>query len=146
MSELFEKTQIVQLNDVKKKIRLVVDGLEEENLWLTNVTGQVAPNFQILYSLGVKAYINAFSNRLGQFTLTGIYIPETCEDQGGRTPPFLKFYKEVQITNKKPAKMSYDKISIKGWAVGLNLKNYSQNNIDGHEFTISFLGRVRELQ
>ena len=143
---LFDKTDVVALND-SKKIRLVIDGLESEDIWLTTISGQVSPNFQILYSLGVKAFVNAFNNRLGKFNITGIYIPDTCEGvaQGG-PPPFIQFYKQVQITQKKPAKITYDGISIKGWAIAMNLKNYSQNSIDGHEFTIEFLGRVRELE
>jgi len=142
----FENTEIAEANDTNKKVRLTVDGLETADIWLTDVSGQVTPNYQILYSLGVKAFINAFNNRLGQFTITGIYIPDMCLNSGGGTPPFIDFYKKVQITQKTPAKISYDGISIQGWAIQMNLKSYSQNNIDGHEFTIQFLGRIRELE
>jgi hypothetical protein len=142
---LFENTDVTDLNDVKR-IRLVIDGLESEDIWMTSISGQVSPNYQILYSLGAQVFINAFNNRLGQFKITGIYVPEGCqgEAQGG-TPPFIDFYKKVQITHQEPAKITYDGISIKGWAIAMTLKNYSQNNIDGHEFTIEFLGRVRGL-
>ena len=146
MPILFQETNLVPLSDANKKVRLVIDGLESEDIWFTDISGQVQPNFQILYSLGVKAFINAFSNRLGTFSITGIYVPDTCSDSGSGTPPFISFYKKVQITQKEPAKISYDGISIKGWATQMNLKSYSQNNIDGHEFTIQFLGRIRELE
>ena len=146
MPILFQDTDIVELNDTAKKVRLTVDGLETEDIWLTDVAGQVQPNYQILYSLGVRAFINAFNNRLGQFSITGIYIPDGCQETGGGTPPFIEFYKKVQITQSTPAKISYDGISIQGWATQMNLKSYSQNNIDGHEFTIQFLGRIRELE
>jgi len=142
----FENTDIAELSDTSKKIRITVDGLETADIWLTDVSGQVTPNYQILYSLGVTAFINAFNNRLGQFSITGIYIPTSCVSEGGGTPPFIDFYKQVQITQKQPAKISYDGISIQGWATQMNLKSYSQNNIDGHEFTIQFLGRIRELE
>ncbi len=142
---LFDKTDITQISD-GKKIRLTVDGLESEDIWLISIAGQVSPNYQILYSLGAKVFINAFSNRLGKFSLNGIYIPETCEGGAGGIPPFIQFYKDVQITKKKSTTITYDGVSIKGWAVSMTLRNYSKNNIDGHEFTIEFLGRIRELE
>jgi hypothetical protein len=154
MPVLFDKTNIAELS-ADKKIRLVVDGLEDEELWLLDIAGSVTPNYQILYSLGATAFVNAFNNRLGKFTISGIYIPSACEEKGGTsnssdessddTPPFIEFYKKIQITQKESATMAYNGISIIGWAVQLDIKKYSQNNIDGHAFTISFLGRIREL-
>jgi hypothetical protein len=145
MPDLFNETELVQLAD-GKNVRLVIDGLETEDIWLVSIGGEVQPNFQILYSLGVKAFINAFGNRLGNFQLSGIYINPTCSDEGGEVPPFIKFYNEVQITKKKSTTMSFNGITIQGWATRMTIKNYSKQNIDGHEFTIQFLGRIRELE
>ena len=145
MSNLFDRSAITSVSD-DKKIRLVIEGLESEDTWLTDISGDVAPNFQLLYSLGTKAYINAFNNRLGTFMLAGIYVPATCDTEGGDVPAFIKFYKQVQITQKTATKMAFNGITIEGWAVKLGIKNYNQNSIDGHAFTIQFLGRVRELE
>jgi hypothetical protein len=146
MSDLFKETEITSINDNQKK-RLTIDGFENENLWLTSIKGQLGPNFQLMYSLGVTAFVNSFNNRLATFDLSGIYIPNTCdqEDNGG-VPPFIDFYKQFNITNKVPAKIAFDGITIRGWIVKMHIGDYSKNNIDGHEFTLQFLGRLREVE
>lgn len=146
MEDLFATTEIVGVNDRQKK-RLTISGFESEDLWLTSIQGQWSPNFQLMYSLGVDVFINAFNNRLSDFTLSGIYIPETCETKGnGGVPPFIEFYKSHNINEKVPAKIAFDGITITGWIVKMMIKEYNQHNIDGHEFTIQFLGRLREIE
>jgi hypothetical protein len=144
--DLFQTTEIVGINNQQKK-RLTISGFESEDLWLTSIQGEVSPNFQLMYSLGVDVFINAFNTRMGTFMLGGIYIPETCTTKGnGGVPPFISFYKSHNINERVPAKIAFDGITIKGWIVKMMIKEYTQNNIDGHEFSIQFLGRLREIE
>ena len=144
MSEFFNETKVAGGLPGTRPQRLTISGLEGEKLWITKVNGSVSPNFQLMYSMGAKAFVNAFNDRLGKISLTGLYVPENC-DGGGGVPPFLAFYKKHNINKRTPVKFTFDKINFKGWVVDLQIGDYQQGGVDGHMFTLSFLGRIGEL-
>jgi hypothetical protein len=146
MGEIFNETEIIGISD-KRKRRLTISGFESEQLWLTDISGMLKPNYQLMYSLGARVFINAFNNKLSMFKLQGIYVPETCSSSGnGKTPEFVRFYREKNITQSSDAKIAFEGISIKGSIVSMEIANYSKQGIDGHGFTLSFLGRLREAE
>lgn len=141
---LFETTEVTEANTVQK-VRLTVDGLEGEDLWLTDIKGFVAANYQLMYSMGVQAFVNAFNHRLGKFEVTGIHISNGCGLSGSGRAPFVDFYDQVNITKRRPTRISFDGITITGWATEMHIGNYSKQGADGHMFTLKFEGRINEL-
>lgn len=145
--KIFGQTEVAGLAD-EKPVRLVVEGLAGELIFLTNIRGGVSPNFQLMYSIGAKAFINTFSQRLSMFELSGLYIPNTCETgEVDREPAFLTFYDRRNIVNSsQPIRISYNNIVITGFLVNLDIKDYNQQGIDGHAFTLKFLGKLENIR
>jgi hypothetical protein len=149
MADIFGKTAMAGIPD-SKPVRLVIEGLApEENLFLTNIAGNVAPNFQIMYSFGRDIFLNAFTQRLSVFKITGIYVSSSCEgDTSGRGEPvFLSFYRKNNIVSSKGAiKITFNGITITGFLIMLEVENYNKEGIDGHNFSLQFLGMIGGLE
>ena len=131
-----------------KPIRLVVEGLPGELIWLTAIGGGVSPNYQIMYSIGARAFINTFNQKLSMWTISGLYIPGTCEgaQDPDRQPPFVTFYNERNIVNSdEPIRITFNNIVITGFLVNLEIQQYDQEGIDGHRFTLKFLGKMNNI-
>jgi len=142
--KLFSETQVASLSDTKQA-RLVIEGLSEEELWITGLDGSVQPNYQLMYAIGAGAYLNAFSQRLSLFQLQGIHVVSTCDsDDTGKEPPFLTFYKEnnIVLPDKDPIGITFNSITVTGWVVKMIIGEYSKDGIDGHTFQIMFLGLI----
>jgi hypothetical protein len=154
--DIFGESKVVSLTVSKRKPRVVIKGYERESIELTSIRGSVSPTFQLMYSMGATAFITAFGNRLGNFTLAGIHIPSDCGSRlsilaspsglGSKIPDFVTFYKNSKITNKKPIVINFDGMTITGWATSMTIEKYKNQNIDGHNFTIEVLGRIEELE
>jgi hypothetical protein len=148
MSEnaLFQETQVAGLPD-PKAIRLVISGLSDETLWLLTISGGIAPNYQLMYSIGADAYLNAFNQRLSMFEIEGVYIPTACDTGAPRDEPaFMTLYKERNIVStSETTRMTYNGITIIGYFVKLDLGEYSKQGIVGHTFSLKFLGKIDRL-
>jgi hypothetical protein len=148
MPPIFKQTEVSSLED-SKPVRLTVEGLTNERLWVTQINGQTVPNFQIMHAIGPEIYVNVFNHRLAPFNLAGIYVTADCEgevEQDGE-PPFLTFYKQNNIVQRTtPLRITFNGIVIQGYMVRLNIGNYSQEGIDGHTFKLEFLGTIDGLQ
>jgi len=151
-TEVMSETRVKSLKD-EKPVRLTIKGLTSEMLWITSLTGSVSPNYQLMYSIGAGAFLNAFNQRLSLFQLSGIHIAQACDNEQDPDddPPFLTFYKERNIviagaksTNDlgTPTRISFNNIVIVGWVVKLDIGEYSKEGIDGHTFAMSFLGQI----
>ena len=140
MSRLWDKTEVGAYAD-DSPIRMVVSGLTDENIWLTSLKGSVEPNYQIMYSIGADAYINSFNQRLSVWTITGIYIPKLCSG-GSRKPGFVSLYNSKNITKTKATKITFDGITITGYIIRLTINDVMKQGIDGHIFSLDFLGRL----
>lgn len=150
---LFSETKVAAIADAKPA-RLVIDGVADEELWLLSIEGAVSPNFQLTYSIGPGAFLNAFSQRLGTFMIKGIHVSGACTaTKDGQEPPFIKFYKKYNIIaagataegSGETLSMSFNNVTIIGYVVKLALREYSQQGIDGHAFEMSILGKVDGL-
>jgi len=145
MDQLFEKTQVAALEDVKP-IRLTVEGLSpDEQVWLTTIRGTTSPNFQLMYAIGPDTFINSFNQKLTLFSIKGIYVTSDC---GGAftvigEPPFLSFYRRNNINSSVDAiKITFNGIVITGFLVKLDIGEFSKEGIEGHLFTLDFLGVI----
>lgn len=147
---LFENTKVEPLADTKPA-RLVIEGFANEEFWVTSVEGEVSPNFQLMYAIGPGAFLNAFNQRLSTFSLKGLHIPGSCDGRDDESePPFMKFYKQFNIvtaggtveTPGDPIGISFNNITLTGYVVKLQIREYSQQGIDGHAFVLMFLGVV----
>jgi hypothetical protein len=144
-NDYFSSTEIGEIS-ASSPVRLVINELNGANTWITDIKGNLSPNFQILYSLGSRAFINVFNDRLGVFTLEGINITSACENSDSEIPPFMAFYRAIKITNKRtPIQMSFNKIVLSGWATSMDIGNYSKDNVEGNTFKIDFIGRIQEF-
>jgi hypothetical protein len=149
--DLFSKTSVLGVTD-DKPARLVIEGLTTEELWINSVKGGVEPNYQLMYSVGDGAFLNAFNQRFSLFMLDGIYIPSQCGTvSSDKEPEFLKFYKKHNIVTSSaaseedigdPIGITFNNITITGWVVKLAIGSYSKEGIDGHTFSLSFLGKI----
>jgi hypothetical protein len=148
MPEIFKQTQVSSMEDTKP-VRLTVEGLSNERLWITQINGQSVPNFQIMNAIGPEIYVNVFNHRLAPFNLAGIYVTADCDgevEQDGE-PPFLTFYKQNNIVQRTESiRITFNGIVIQGYMVRLSIGNYSQEGIDGHTFKLEFLGTIDGLQ
>lgn len=142
---LWRTTEVGCIND-EAPIRLIVSGLNDDTLWLTGLKGSVEPNFQLMYSFGPKAFINAFNQRLSMFSISGIYVPSTCNGGGAKgEPAFVGFYRKRNIVSSDdPTKITFDGITITGWFVRLVIGEVTKQGIDGHLFSLDFLGRLKK--
>jgi len=145
-TQVFKQTQVASIDD-PKPARLTVEGLTGEELWLTEIKGDVSPNFQLMHAVGKGAYLNAFNQRLSPFEITGVYVASSCDGSApAGEPEFLKFYKERNIVaSPDPLRLTYNGITITGFLTRLVLGKYSQDKIDGHKFTLKFLGVIDTL-
>jgi len=148
--DVFGTTQLASFAD-NKPVRLTVDGLVDEKLYLTSIRGEINPNYQLMYTIGRGQYLNSFSHRLSLFTIQGIYVLVDCNgplDNVGE-PPFMIFYKKHNInTSSKSVRITFNNIVITGFLVKLSLGNYQQEgrgDVDGHMFTLLFLGAIDGL-
>jgi len=148
--DVFGTTQLASFAD-DKPVRLTVDGLKDEKLYLTSIRGEVNPNYQLMYTVGRGIYLNSFEHRLSLFTIQGIYVLVNCNgplDNRGE-PPFMLFYKRHNInTSSKAVRITFNNIVITGFLVKLSLGNYQQEgmgDVDGHMFTLLFLGTIDGL-
>ena len=143
MNDIFGDKKVAAINAVGKKVRLVVEGLKDETIWITSVRGEIEPNFQLMYSIGAQIYINTFQHKLSAFTLGGVYVFDLCGQEAGGTPPFLSFYLRNNIAvSDRPIKVSFNGIVVTGYIVKLVIGEFNQDNIEGHEFSMPFLGIV----
>jgi hypothetical protein len=142
--ELWRDTQVASIND-NRPVRMTVSGLNNEELWLTGLRGSVEPNFQLMYSFGNSAFINAFNQRLSQFQISGIFVAATCDGGQRSEPAFVDFYKKRNIVSSEdPTKITFDGITITGWFTSMNIGDVTNEGIQGHLFTLGFLGRLRK--
>jgi len=148
MSEnaLFQETQVAGIPD-PKPVRLIISGLSDEKLWLTNISGGIAPNYQLMYSIGADAYLNAFNQRLSLFQIEGIYVPTICDTGSPRDEPaFMTLYKERNIvSSSETTRVTYNGITIIGYFVKLTLGDFNKQGIEGHSFNLTFLGKIDRL-
>lgn len=145
---LFPRTQLAALQD-DKPVRLTIDKLDDDKLWLTKISGSVKPNFQLMYAIGSDKYINTFSQRLSVWPISGVYALADCNgpiDAVGE-PPFLKFYKQHNISAAATnLRITFSGIVITGYLVELSIGDYQQEIIDGYQFNLSFLGAINGLE
>jgi len=145
--DIFGTTAISPFND-PKPVRLTVEGLTDEALFLTSIRGNVTPSYQIMYSIGALRYLNSFSSRMSLFTISGKYVLADCNGplDSNNNPPFMVFYKKRNINNSDAAiKITFNGIVITGFLVKLAIGNYNQEGIDGYDFQLDFLGIIDGL-
>ena len=144
MADLFKRTQLASLAD-DKPVRLTIDQLDDDKLWLTGIKGGIKPNFQLMYALSGQKFINTFRQRLSLWPIEGVYALADCDgpiDAVGE-PPFLTFYNKHNISRAATnLKITFSGIVITGYLVSLNIGDYQQEVIDGYQFNLSFLGVV----
>jgi hypothetical protein len=147
VNAIFKETQVAGIEDVKP-VRLTVEGLASEEMWLLDIKGETSPNYQLMYAVGNDAYLNAFNQRFSLFSVSGVHILSTCSAQGASgEPPFLKFYKNNNIvTGSSTTNITYSGITMKGYMVGLALGSYNQEGIDGYQFTLKYLAKLDALE
>ena len=98
---IFPGTQLASLTD-GKPVRLVIEGFKDpdERLFLNELSGEVQPNFQLLYAIGQGTYLDAFAQRLAPYVISGTHILAACNGQPvtqQAQPAFLTFYQENNI-------------------------------------------------
>jgi hypothetical protein len=158
---IFQGTQAVGVED-DKPVRLTfsppnlpgIANLEDE-FWITDMQGGIEPNFQILYAFSNNIYVNAFTPRLTNFVLEGIYIPSnlecgetnTPENSSQTQPAFMQMYWEYNIVdanadpdNQKLLTVSFNQIVIRGFLIKAHIQRYNKGLIDGHAFKLHLLG------
>jgi hypothetical protein len=142
---LFDKTQLGSMSD-DKPARLTIKEFVNAKLFITNLTGGVKPNFQLMYSLGDDVFLNTFSERLSMWELRGLHILTDCAgaDVPGE-PPFLTFYKQYNIKTEQTVSMSFAGITMKGYLVDLQIKDYNQNGVEGFAFVLQYLALLQNL-
>jgi len=147
VNALFQETAVAGVEDVKPA-RLTVSGLDNEEIWLLDIKGGTTPNYQLMYSVGNEAFLNAFNQRFSIFTLSGVHILATCEGEPTQgEPPFLTFYKNNNIvSNATPVSVAYSGLTMSGYMVGLKLGSYNQEGIDGYQFTLEYLGKIDTVE
>ena len=69
---LFKRTQLASLAD-EKPVRLTIDQLDDDRLWLTQISGGIKPNFQLMYAMSGQKFINTFQQRLSVWPIKGVY-------------------------------------------------------------------------
>ena len=142
MADIFKgsATAGIQSND---KIRLTVQGLESEDIWLEEIQGTVKPEFEIMYTFDKTIFINTFLQKLSSFVIAGRVSLESCSG-GNKKPAYIPFYKKYNIVNSKtPIKMTFDGLTIKGWVTEAKIgpaRNIAKESIEEHNFTLTFLG------
>jgi hypothetical protein len=149
MALLFKGTAVFGLEDVKPVRLTIEDFRNNELLWLTDIKGSTKPNFQLMYSVGKDTFINAFNQRLSVFQISGVHILNNCDGafNSSGEPPFLSFYKANNIIARTESlKISFENIVVSGFMIELEISSYSQEGIDGHRFTLTFLGSISGLQ
>jgi hypothetical protein len=143
-ASIFKRTQLASLAD-EKPVRLTIDGLDDDRLWLTKISGGIKPNFQLMYAISGQKYINTFKQRLSIWPIGGVYALADCNgpiDAVGE-PPFLEFYKKHNISAAATnLKITFSGIVITGYLVELAIGDYQQEIIDGYQFQLSFLGVI----
>jgi len=149
MSEtLFKQTQLASISD-EKPARMVISGFSDpqEKLLITGFAGGIKPSYQLMYSIGNSVFLNAFSQRLSMFQMVGVYVPASCEgDNATEIPEFFRFYRDHNIvTAGEPITIAINEITITGYIVELQIQDYSKDGIDGHKFTLPFLGKIDNL-
>lgn len=141
---LFQRTQLASLAD-EKPVRLTIDGLDDDALWLTSLRGEVKPNFQLMYAIDGGKFINTFRQRLSLWPIQGVYALADCGgpiDAVGE-PPFLRFYNKHNISRAATnVRITFSGIVIIGYLVQLAIGEYQQEIIDGYKFNLTFLGAV----
>jgi hypothetical protein len=142
---LFDKTQLGSMAD-DKPARLTIKEFVNAKLFITNITGGAKPNFQLMYSLGDDVFLNTFSERLSIWELRGLHILTDCNgaDVPGE-PPFLTFYKQYNIKTERTVSMSFAGITMKGYLVDLQIKDYNQNGVEGFAFVLQYLALLQNL-
>ena len=141
---IFKSTQLAALQD-DKPVRLTIDKLDEDKLWLTKISGSIKPNFQLRYAISGQKFINTFQQRLSIWPISGVYALADCDgpiDAVGE-PPFLQFYKKHNISAAATSvKITFSGIVITGYLVELSIGDYQQEVVDGYQFNLSFLGSI----
>lgn len=148
MADLFETTQLASMQD-DKPVRLTIDGLSDEKLWLVKINGGARPNYQLMYAISGEKFLNTFQQRLRIWNIQGVYALADCDGPVDATgePPFLKFYKEHNISAAaKLLRMAYSGTVIKGYLVELKLGDFQQEVVDGYQFNLQFLGIIQGLE
>jgi hypothetical protein len=60
-------------------VRLTIAGYEDnDKLFITKMAGSIAPNYQLMYSIGATAFLNAFSQRMSFWNLNGFHLYKDC--------------------------------------------------------------------
>jgi hypothetical protein len=150
---LFRGTQLASLTD-DKPVRLVIEGFKDPNerLFLNELSGEVQPNFQLLYAIGPGKYIDSFAQRLAPFVITGTHILTTCtgqQVQAQTQPTFLTFYQANNIVaraagKKGPLLISFNGIVLKSYLVKLVIGSYQKEGVDGHQFQLHVLAEMSD--
>jgi len=143
---LFESTELGCVRYEDKGARMAIEGFDRsEDLFITGIRGGEKPNYQLMYSLGVDVYINAFNKRLSVWELNGLFIPSDCEDCGerpGAKPAFIEFYDAHNITvDTDPILITFQTITLEGFLIDLRVQDYTKEGVEGIVFNLKYLAR-----
>lgn len=148
MSILFKNPALASY-EANNPILLLVEGFEDsKDLFLEKVSGTLQPNFQLSYAIGNAAYINSFNERMGMYTIDGLYSTVNCDDSGSpsaiRTLPFFQFYLANNInTRQEPLRIVFSGTVIQGWIIKLNILGAKRTEqVEGLSYQLSFLGAL----
>ena len=142
LNDVFGQSRAIGIS-TESKVRLVVEGFDDETLWLTSFQGDIEPNYQLMYSLGAEVFINTFSDKLSLFKLGGVYVMNLCNQDGTGTPAFMSFYRARNIAvSDEPLRIALNSIVITGFLVMLTIGKFTQEVVEGHRFTLTFLGML----
>jgi len=132
-----------------------VDGAElDGDLFVSNFGGSVAPNYQIMYSLGPDAYLNVFSQRLSSWTLDGVFVPakrcpngDAAQQGTPNDPPgFYKLYEKYNIASpdNKSVKLSFSGLVVEAYIISMNIPSFSKSDVGQMRFSLQLLGRIKQ--
>ena len=153
MSKIFSQDGAVAQVSDERPVRLFIEGYDAGKIMITKISGDVTPNYQLMYSLGADVFINAFNQKLSKWHLTGFHVPlVTCppalEVTGFKKgePAFVDLYRRFNIrTAEKPIDMNFCGIVLSGFFIQLTIHDYSQSGIDSFRWETPFLGRMVNL-
>jgi hypothetical protein len=148
MGNIFSDTSGLAKMADDKPVRLVIPQFNDGDLQITKIQGGVRPNFQLMYSLGADAFINAFNQRLSMWTLHGLFIPAVCGNGQNfkGEPAFVDLYRKFNIrTAKAPLDLAFNGIVLVGFFIEMKIMEYTQEGVDGFAWETPFLGRMNNF-